>query len=123
MRINPATISRDPDVVREYRTDSLNYLGRLRARTGTEILRTTLAMQPRLEALRLPLLLIHGSSDKLVSPSTTEFVAEHVGSDDVTVKVYDRGYHESHNEPNKDAVLSDILAWLDAHSQPRPPSA
>lgn len=116
MRIDPATISRDPDVVRAYRTDPLNYLGKLRARTGTEILRTTLAMQPRLEALRLPLLLMHGTSDRLVSPTTTEFVAAHAGTDDLTVKMYDRGYHESHNEPNKDAVLSDIVAWLDAHS-------
>jgi alpha-beta hydrolase superfamily lysophospholipase len=116
MRINPATISRDPDVVRAYRTDSLNYLGKLRARTGAEILRTTLAMQPRLEALRLPLLVIHGSADKLVSPSTTDFVAAHAGTDDLTVKVYDRGYHESHNEPNKKAVLDDIVAWLAAHS-------
>jgi len=116
MRIDPATISRDPDVVRDYRTDPLNHVGKLRARTGAEILRTTLAMQPRLEALRLPLLLIHGSADKLVSPSTTEFVAAHAGTADLTVKVYDRGYHESHNEPNKDAVLDDIVAWLAAHS-------
>jgi acylglycerol lipase len=75
-------------------------------------------MQPRLEALRLPLLVIHGSADKLVSPSTTEFVAAHAGTNDLTVTVYDRGYHESHNEPNKDAVLGDIIAWLDARSSP-----
>lgn len=116
MRIDAATISRDPDVVRDYRIDPLNYHGKVRARTGTEILRATLAMQPRLEALRLPLLLIHGTSDRLVSPSTTEFVAAHAGTDDLTVKMYDRGYHESHNEPNKDAVLSDIIAWLGARS-------
>ncbi|HEY3631263.1 MAG TPA: lysophospholipase [Jatrophihabitantaceae bacterium] len=116
LQLDLTAISRDPDVVRDYRTDPLNYTGKVRARTGTEILQTVLAMQPRLEALKLPLLLIHGSADRLVPVTTTEFVQQHAGSDDVTVKIYEGGYHESHNEPNKDAVLTDIVTWLDAHA-------
>ena len=118
LKLDLSAISRDLDVVRDYRTDPLNYTGKVRARTGTEILRTVLAMRPRLEALTLPLLLIHGTADRLVPVTTTEFVQQHVGSDDVTVKIYEGGYHESHNEPNKDAVLTDIVTWLEAHTQP-----
>jgi acylglycerol lipase len=116
LKLDPTAVSRDLDVVRDYRTDPLNYLGKVRARTGTEILRTILAIQPRLEALKLPLLLLHGTADRLVPVATTEFVQQHVGSQDVTVKIYEGGYHESHNEPDKDAVLTDIVTWLEAHS-------
>lgn len=116
LRLDPTAVSREPDVVRDYRTDPLNYHGKLRARTGTEMLRTTLAMRPRLEALRLPLLILHGTADRLVPSSASDYVAAHAGSDDITVKTYQRGYHESHNEPNKQAVLDDIITWLNAHS-------
>ncbi len=116
LRLDATAVSRDLDVVRDYQTDPLNYLGKLRARTGAEILRTVLAMQPRLEALKLPLLIFHGTADRLVPPAATDFVAQHAGSTDLTVKMYEGGYHESHNEPGKNAVLDDIVAWLDAHA-------
>ena len=116
LKLDPTTISRDPDVVRDYQTDPLNYLGKLRARTGAEILATVVAMQPRLEALKLPLLVFHGSADRLVPPAATEFVAEHAGSSDLTVKMYEGYYHEPHNEPEKDGVLDDIVSWLAAHT-------
>ncbi|HEY7047290.1 MAG TPA: lysophospholipase [Jatrophihabitantaceae bacterium] len=116
LKLDPATISRDPDVVRDYQTDPLNYLGKMRARTGAETLRTVQRMQPRLEALKLPLLVLHGTADKLVPPAATDFLEQHVGSTDLTVKRYEGGYHESHNEPGKAAVLDDIVGWLDAHA-------
>lgn len=116
LKLDPTAVSRDLDVVRDYQSDPLNHLGKIRARTGTEILHTVQAMQPRLEALKVPLLLLHGTADRLVPVSTTEFVQQHAGSDDVTVKLYEGGYHESHNELNKDAVLTDIVSWLEAHA-------
>jgi alpha-beta hydrolase superfamily lysophospholipase len=116
LALDPAAISRDLDVVRDYRTDPLNYLGRLRARTGAEGLRAVRAMVPRLRTLTLPLLVLHGTADRLVPSTTTEFVAEHAGTYDLTVKMYEGGYHESHNDLNKRRVLDDIVAWLDAHS-------
>jgi len=116
LKLDLTAISRDLDVVRDYRTDPLNYLGKLRARTGAEILNTVMAMRPRLEALKLPLLVFHGTADRLVPPAATTFVAEHVGSADLTVKMYEGYYHEAHNEPDREGVLDDIVAWLDAHS-------
>ena len=116
LKLDPGTISRDLDVVRDYQTDPLNHLGKMRARTGAEILRTVQRMQPRLESLKLPLLVLHGAADKLVPLAASDFLEQHVGSTDLTVKRYEGGYHESHNEPNKAAVLDDIVGWLDAHS-------
>src|SRR5882757_9645757 len=40
LQLDLTAISRDPAVFRDYRSDPLNYTGKVRARTGTEILRT-----------------------------------------------------------------------------------
>ena len=41
------------------------------------------------------------------------------------MKVYDRLYHELHNEPEQQEVLDSIVAWLDAHldTLPAPPGS
>ena len=109
------TISRDPEVVHAYRADPLNYLGKMTARTGTELMVTATAMPARLPGLTLPLFVLHGGADRLVPPAATALVREHAGSPDLTVKIYEGLYHEPHNEPERDQVLADIVSWLDAH--------
>jgi acylglycerol lipase len=118
LRLDTEAVSRDPEVVRDYRTDPLNHTGRMVARTGAELMATALAMPRRLPALRMPLLVLHGTADRLVPPAASEVVRAHAGSADVTVRVYEGLFHEPHNEPEKDAVLTDVLTWLDAHHPP-----
>jgi alpha-beta hydrolase superfamily lysophospholipase len=115
LRLDVETISRDPEVVRAYRTDPLNHLGKLKARTGAELMLAAEAMPARLAALTLPLLVLHGGADRMMPPAASEVVRAHAGSADLTVKIYDGLYHEPHNEPERDQVLGDMVAWLDAH--------
>jgi alpha-beta hydrolase superfamily lysophospholipase len=123
LTLDAETISRDPAVVADYRADPLNFTGKVRARTGSEMMLATVAMPARLRSLRLPLLLLHGTADRLVPPAATELVRSHVGSDDLTVRLYEGLYHEPHNEPEKEQVLDDVVAWLDAHLPVPTPSA
>jgi acylglycerol lipase len=109
------TISRDPEVVRAYRTDPLNRNGKMTARTGTEMMLTINAMPQRLASLTLPLFVLHGGADRLMSPEASELVRAHAASSDLTLKVYDGLYHEPHNEPEKDEVLGDVVDWLNRH--------
>jgi alpha-beta hydrolase superfamily lysophospholipase len=115
LAIDPATISRDPEVVRAYEADPLNHHGRMTARTGAETMLGAAAMPGRLPSLTLPLLVVHGGADRLMPSSVTEVVRAHAGSDDVTVTVYAGLFHEPHNEPEKEQVLDDVVSWLDAH--------
>jgi alpha-beta hydrolase superfamily lysophospholipase len=85
------------------------------ARTGAELMATALAMPQRLPALTMPLLVLHGTADRLVPPAASEVVRAHAGSPDLTVRTYEGLYHEPHNEPERDQVLDDVVAWLDAH--------
>lgn len=115
LQLDAEAVSRDPEVVRDYRTDPLNHTGKMVARTGAELMATALAMPQRLPALTLPLLVLHGTADRLVPPAASEVVRARAGSPDLTVRTYEGLFHEPHNEPEKDAVLEDVVAWLDAH--------
>lgn len=113
LQLEADAVSRDPEVVREYTSDPLNNMGKIRARTGAEMLRTVQAMEPRVRRLRLPLYLVHGTADRLVPVAATEWVAAHATQADVTVRIWDGLYHEPHNEPEREQVLDGIVAWLD----------
>jgi alpha-beta hydrolase superfamily lysophospholipase len=58
--------------------------------------------------------MIHGSDDPIAYARGTQEFAEQVPGD-VTVTIYDGLLHEPHNEPEKEEVLDDVVAWLDAH--------
>jgi alpha-beta hydrolase superfamily lysophospholipase len=109
-------VSRDPAVVRAYRDDPLVHLGRVRARTGAEVLRAIEEVQRDISHLRLPLLTLQGTVDLLVDPGAARWVDGRAGSADHTLHIYDGLYHEVFNEPERDAVLDDVAGWLDAHA-------
>ena len=114
--IDSTTVSRDPDVVRDYDADPLNYHGKLPARTVAELSNTVERFPSAVPRLTLPMLLMHGTADRLVPIVGTEMVDELAGSDDKTFIRYEGLYHEILNEPERDRVLADIIAWLDEHT-------
>ncbi len=113
--LDSTTVSRDPKVVAAYDADPLNYHGRIRARTGAEVLTSVARVSRLMPTVTLPMLVLHGGSDRLVSPKGSELVVEKAGSTDLTYKVYDGLYHEIFNEPEQDEVLDDVVTWLDKH--------
>jgi acylglycerol lipase len=115
-KIDGTTVSRDPDVVRAYDDDPLNHRGMLPARTVGEIAATVATNAPRLPELRLPILTVYGSGDRLVDNAGSKLVDERSGSDDSTLIAYDGLYHEVLNEPERDRVIADVASWIDART-------
>jgi acylglycerol lipase len=114
--IDSSTVSRDPAVVRDYDADPLNCHGKLPARTVHELAQEVGRFPDAIPQLTVPLLVQVGTGDELVPPAASELVYECASSDDKTIKRYDGLYHEILNEPERDAVVADTLAWLDAHA-------
>ena len=108
-------VSRDPEVVRAYREDPLVHHGRIPARTAAEIADTVGAFPDQVRAITVPTLILYGTADGLCPPSGSIMLAERIGSDDVTVRAYEGLYHEILNEPERETVLDDIVAWLGSH--------
>ena len=113
--LESATLSRDPAVVQGYVNDPLVYTGAIPARTGVELLQSQQRIVARAPEITLPVLMVHGGSDRLCPlPGARAFFAS-LGAADKTLKVYDELYHEVCNEPECGLVLNDIATWLDAH--------
>lgn len=107
-------ISRDPEVVADATSDPLNYHGRVRARTGAELIRAVRRIQAQMEAITLPLLVFHGTADRLTDPAASQMLYKHARASDKTLKLYDGLYHETFNEPEKEQVLDDMARWIAA---------
>ena len=113
--IEASAISRDQAVVNAYINDPLVYQGKIRARLGTELIRVMQKLRRQMPDIGLPLLIMHGTADRLSDPKGSQMLFERVGSKDKTLKLYDGFHHEIFNEPGHRQVLKDIESWLDAH--------
>ena len=68
MALDSTSVSRDPQEVARYDADSLNYHGKVRARTAAEAFATVRRVVSRLGSIRMPVLVMHGTHDRLASP-------------------------------------------------------
>jgi acylglycerol lipase len=116
VELDSETVSRDPEIVEYHRTNPLMVKGKIRARTGAEFIDAVDRVKSGLAKVTQPILVIAGSADKLVKPEGAEIVVEGAGSTDKTLKIYDGLYHEVFNEPEKETVIADVIAWLGEHS-------
>jgi acylglycerol lipase len=107
-------ISRDPAVVQAYVTDPLVYTGRICARTGIELLKAQQRILAEASRVKLPVLMVHGSDDRLCPLDGARPFYEAIASTDKTLQVYDGLYHEVYNEPEQAQVLKNVLDWLEA---------
>jgi alpha-beta hydrolase superfamily lysophospholipase len=112
--IDSTAVSRDPQVVRDYDADPLNYHGKLAARTVKEVSDAVGDFPENVGGLTLPILTMHGTADRLTPPEGSEMLIERAGSADKSIIRYDGLYHELLNEPERERVLADIVDWMDA---------
>jgi acylglycerol lipase len=119
IRIDAALLSRDPAVVAANRADPLVHHGPVPARTGAEILDAMARIERGRAALRVPVLVYHGTEDKLTEPDGSRAFGAHVGSPDRTLTLYEGNYHETMNDLERDRVIDALIAWLLAHAPAR----
>jgi alpha-beta hydrolase superfamily lysophospholipase len=62
--------------------------------------------------IQLPLLILHGTLDKVTRPSGSQFFYDTAGSSDKTLKFYEGHYHDLLNDLGKEAVMADIQQWV-----------
>lgn len=112
--VDSSLISRDPLVVEAYRTDPLVHHGKLPARTVAELAAVVESLPSAVARITVPTLILYGTADRLCPPAGSVMLAERIGSPDTTIRSYDGLFHEILNEPERDAVLDEVSAWLTA---------
>ena len=113
VRMGGRYISRDPAIVAQFRDDPLVYHGRFPVRTGAEILRAGDLARAQFERLRTPLLILHGTADRVAAVEASEELVRRAESADKTLRLYAGLYHEVLNEPEKEQVRAEVIQWLD----------
>lgn len=113
--LDASAISRDKAVVDAYVNDPLVFRGKIPSRMGAELVKMWKKLPERMPEIKLPVLIMHGSADRLAAPEGSKLLYERVGSEDKTLKLYDGFYHEIFNEPGHEQVMADVEAWLIKH--------
>lgn len=110
-------LSRDRAVVDAFAADPLTFEAKAAQLYGP-IDGLRLLGTPRRLATDLPMLILNGEEDALGDPVSVQRLArayrERGGLSDVTLRIYPGARHEVYHETNRDEVVADLLAWLDA---------
>lgn len=109
--IDPDTLSRDPEVGRDYAADPLVWHGAFKRSTLNAIDSCLEAINEG-DPLRIPTLWLHGEDDELVPEADTRTGIDRVRGYGFHEHIYPGGRHELFNETNKSEVLNDVLAFV-----------
>jgi len=110
--INTDALSRDKSVVEKYNSDPLVH-GMISTRLGWTIIEKGKWLLEHAKEFPLPLLLMVGTGEKIVNRSEIDKFAQQVPN--IDYKIWDKLYHELHNEPEKETVLKYELNWVNKH--------
>ena len=101
-----------PQVIAEYKNDTLVH-DKITASFFLNIHYAGISAIAQAAEIKTPLLLMHGSLDRLTSPEgSKEFYAK--AKSNVTFHLWEGLYHEIHNEPEKLAVFKKEVEWIDS---------
>jgi len=114
MKIDAALLSRNAAIVEANRNDPLVHHGAIPARTGAEILLAMARIERGRAGLQVPLLVYHGTADKLTEPDGSRAFGQHAGSPNKTLTLHEASYHETMNDLDRERVIGQLLAWIEA---------
>lgn len=115
LKLKNRDFSRDPRAVKAMENDPLVSDEVQPSRTVAELLRATERLKKEFPQITLPVLILHGTSDKVTRPSGSKFFYERAGSRDKTLKLYEGHAHDLLNDLDRQVVMADIQGWMDAH--------
>jgi alpha-beta hydrolase superfamily lysophospholipase len=110
--MDTTALSHDPQVIEAYIHDPLVH-DKISARMYLELLDSGEWALAHAGEFGLPLLLMHGSEDRLTSPDASREFA-HAGGSHITLQIWEGCYHEIHNEPEQEEVFDLMIIWMDA---------
>ena len=111
--LDTAMLSHNPQIEKTYRSDPLVH-DKISFGFGKAMLDATQWALQHASEFPLPLLLMHGTSDQIAFPSSSEEFAAALDQSRVKLVLWPDLYHETHNEPEQASVLKTSVDWMDA---------
>jgi alpha-beta hydrolase superfamily lysophospholipase len=103
-------ISKDPVEIEAYMNDPLIH-DRISSRYSLDFIRSGKWSIAHASSLQTPMLLIHGTGDRITSSKASKEFADNAGPI-VTFIAVKGGYHELHHDIEKQEVLDSICLWI-----------
>ena len=103
---------RDPAAVAAYRADPLNH-DRITPRLFLACQTAAAWALDHAGELTIPVLLTHGSADRLTSPAGSREFWNRAPKDLVQFRQFDGSYHEVHNDIDSEALFKQVEEWLE----------
>jgi acylglycerol lipase len=114
LRLKNEEFSRDPRVVQAMNDDPLIAHEVQPTKTVAELVRADERLKKEFPLITLPVLILHGTADKVTNPKGSQLFYDTAGSTDKTLKLYDGHVHDLLNDIDKEVVMADIQGWIDA---------
>src|SRR5437868_4745503 len=109
--INPADLSRDPEVGRAYAADP-HVNRKVSTKWFAEATHAMAEVKEWASQIRTPVFVMHGTKDRLASVEATKALFAEIGSSDKELAIYEGYYHELFNEPEKQDLFERATQWL-----------
>ena len=112
--VDPDDVVSSPEARAALAEDDVILRDPLPARTADTLLDGIAAIDEQMEALRAPLLILHGTADTLTEVKGSEALAERAGSSDKTLRLFDGLRHDMLHEDTGAEVAQAIVEWVSA---------
>jgi acylglycerol lipase len=104
--------SRNPRAVAALNTDVLTAHERQPAITVAALVRANERLRGQFASITLPLLLMHGTADRLTVFRGSQLLYNAAGATDKTLRLYEGHYHDLLNDVGKEQVVADMQRWI-----------
>jgi alpha-beta hydrolase superfamily lysophospholipase len=118
LKLHNEDFSRDLKVVDFMSSDPLIAHEVQPTKTVAAMVRADERLKEELALIQLPVLILHGTSDKATKPSGSQLFYDTASSADKTLKLYEGHFHDLLNDLEREDVMADIQAWLNARIGP-----
>ena len=115
VKLQNEDFSRDPEVVQMLNEDPLIANEVQPTLTAAELARADDRLGREFPLITLPVLILHGTDDKVTKPDGSRIFFDSAGSTDKTIKLYPGYFHDPLHDIGKEAVMADVLNWIDVH--------
>ena len=105
-------MTRDPEMQQHYQSDGLRH-NRISAPLFFGMVEGGEMLMARAGELKLPVLMLIGGQDPVVSPAANREFYDRLGSSDKTFLLYPKMLHEPFNEVGRQQVFDDLARWLE----------
>ena len=110
--ININGISKNLQVIKDYINDPLTH-SKISIQLSLDLVSSGIFALENSKNITVPMLVFHGSNDKLTSYSASKKLVENAGSN-IKFIGFNDAYHEIHNDSEKEELLQNIFNWINS---------